>query len=84
MNVSGALGLLRIQLGENAPLARYGPDFVRGVAIKKKVCFLCMVFSLGISYLMRNLGRGLQKVVFSMFLLLSLVFRVIRFGFGAF
>ena len=36
VNVSGALGLLRIQLGENAPWARYGPDFVRGVDIKKK------------------------------------------------
>ena len=37
MNVSGALGLLRFQLGENAPWARYGPDFVRGVAIKKNM-----------------------------------------------
>ena len=43
-----------------------------------------MVFSLRISYLMRNLGRGLQKVGFATFLLLSLVFRVIRLGFGAF
>ena len=37
MNVSGALGLLRFQLGENAPWARYGADFVRGVAIKKSM-----------------------------------------------
>ena len=36
VNVSVACAPMQIQVGENAPWARYGPDFVRGVAIKRK------------------------------------------------
>ena len=37
VNVTGVHDRLQIQVGGNAPLALYGPDFVRGVAIKKRM-----------------------------------------------